>query len=36
MSYLLEAAVFRPFLLNTVESTRQQVAFRERQSFAEK
>jgi len=36
MSYLLEAAVFRPFLLNTVESTRQQVGFRERQSFAEK
>src|SRR6056297_999090 len=36
MSYLLEAAVFRPFLLNTVDQTRQQAVFCGRPSSAEK
>jgi hypothetical protein len=36
MSHLLEAAVSRPFLLNTVQSTRQQVGVRKRQPLAEK
>src|SRR6056297_81641 len=36
MLYLLEAAVFRPFLLNTVDQTRQQAVFCGRPSSAEK